>query len=286
MTAPTLLALAAAAVWGLWWIPIRYLESLGLSGAEGGLVMNGGALLVSLVLCVVLRQGFGLSLRAVLGAALIGVAISTYSVALTYSDVVRVVLLFYLAPAWSKIIEWGFLHMPWRWTSSVALIAALVGAFLVMGADFGSDAWRLGDGLAVLSGMAWAAGAALVFTANPARPLALTVATSLCAVLISFGFALLQGLSWPIPVSAAGLGAGVGAVFVLPILVATLWSAQKLAPATLSFLLTAEILSGILSGALLAGEPFGRLQMAGAVLVVLGAMVEIVPSMMRPAARS
>ena len=57
----------------------------------------------------------------------------------------------------------------------------------------------------------------------------------------------------------------------------TLWSAQRLAPAVLSFLLTAEILSGVITGALFLDEPFGLLQIIGAVLIIAAALSEVVP---------
>ena len=47
--APVILAFAAAALWGIWWIPIRYIEHLGMDGAWGSVAMNAGAVLFVLV---------------------------------------------------------------------------------------------------------------------------------------------------------------------------------------------------------------------------------------------
>ena len=101
---PVLLALVAAVMWGLWWAPIRLLEETGLPGAWPGIAMNLGALPL-LAVVVVLWSGKGrLTARALTGAALVGVAVTLYASALTLTDVVRAVLLFYLAPAWSTAI--------------------------------------------------------------------------------------------------------------------------------------------------------------------------------------
>ena len=53
--APVIAAFLSAVLWGIWWIPIRYLESLGMDGAWGSAVMNAGAFLAALVWMVLWR---------------------------------------------------------------------------------------------------------------------------------------------------------------------------------------------------------------------------------------
>ncbi len=278
---PVALAFVAAAIWGLWWVPIRVLEAQGLTGAMAGVAMNAGALAGSLIWMALRRSPLRLDRLAIVGTVLVGAAVSTYSVALTTTDVVRAVLLFYMAPAWAKIIEWAFLGLPWRWTSTFALVAALTGAVLFLGGDVTLDDIRLGDMLAIVSGVAWAAGATLVFTRG-GPTLSLTMVTSASAVGFGLLFGLLTtgGLALNAPVAFAA-GMGTGALYVLPMLLLTLWSARKLPPATLTFLLTAEILTGVISGVVFLGEPFGPLQVAGAILIVLGAIAEVLPTLIR-----
>ncbi len=279
---PVAMAFVAAAIWGLWWLPIRYLEGLGLNGALAGVAMNAGALLAGGLWMALARMPLRLSRAALLGALLVGIAVSTYSAALVLTDVVRAVLLFYLAPAWAKIIEWRILGLPWRWTSTLALVCALTGAVLFLGGDLGAMRLSLGDMLALGSGVVWACGATLVFThGGQALPLTVVTAAAAVAVGLIMAFAI-EGSGALLGWSKIPLGAGLGAVYVLPMLAVTLWSAGKLPPATLTFLLTAEILTGVLSGVLLLGEPFGPLQMGGAVLIVFGALAEVLPTLARP----
>ena len=267
------MALVSALLWGLWWIPIRYLEGIGLAGAWGGVAMNAGAFLAALFWMAARgAPGLGLTWRAFLGAGCVGAAVATYSASLNHTDVVRAVLLFYLAPAWSKIIEWAFLGVPWRWTSTAALGASVCGAFFVLGGGFSLQAIGVGDLLALASGVAWAVGAALIFSGGAVRAMPLTVVTAAFAVLLALPFA---GSVDALQVRSLGIGAAFGAVYALPILLLTLWSAQRLAPATISFILTAEILSGVVSSAILLDEPFGLLQYSGAVLIVLAATSEV-----------
>ncbi|MEX0339111.1 MAG: EamA family transporter [Arenibacterium sp.] len=75
-------------------------------------------------------------------------------------------------------------------------------------------------------------------------------------------------------------------VVMLPVMFITLWSAQRLPPALLSFLLTAEILSGVISGVLLLNEPFTLWQAVGAALIIFGAVSEVLPALMARAGRS
>jgi len=282
------MAFVAATIWGLWWIPIRYLETLGLSGALGGMVMNVGAFLLCAVLVIILRVPLRMEPRAWLGAALVGVAVTTYSTALNYADVVRVILLFYLAPAWSKIIEWAFMDQRWTWVSTFALAASFTGAVLILGGQVGTSALSIGDVLAVLSGMAWSAGSALIFTCGRSSAMALTLTSSLFAVLAGLPAIWVAELSLfhSAPLSANGLGMLFGAIYVVPIMLLTLWSAQRLSPATLSFLLTAEILSGIISGALFLDEPFGLIQALGAAMIIAAAISEVVPKLIGAQART
>jgi len=278
---PALFAFFAAVLWGIWWIPIRYLETLGLSGAMGSVMMNAGATLAAVLWMVLMRISPRTGFKTALGAALVGVAVSTYSIALTMTDVVRIVLLFYLAPAWSKIIEWAFMGQRWSRASTVTLLASLAGAYLVLGGQISLAALGPGDVLALLSGVAWSSGAALIFTSSRANPVILSFITGLSAILIGLGFVLAgQGAlssnvaNW----AGVGAGAGFGAVYVLPILALTLWSAQRLSPAVITFLLTAEILSGVVSAALFLDEPFGVMQIGGASLIIIAAMAEVLKS--------
>ena len=275
--APVVLTFCAAILWGLWWIPVRTLEAGGMTGAQAGIILNLGAATAVGLIMLAFRHPLRIGPRAIAGGALVGVALSTYSIAFAYSDVVRVILLFYLAPAWSKLIEWAFMGRPWNWSTTFTVGASLAGAILILGGRLSVSAINLGDVLAIISGIAWAIGATFIFTGAKSTAISLTLVTLCMATLVAAGFALLVGES---PVSSTGLGlqtAGLamGAFYSLPVMFATLWSAQRLAPALLSFLFTLEICSGVLSGALLLDEPFGVIQLAGSVLIIGAALSEV-----------
>lgn len=273
---PVLLTFVSAILWGLWWMPIRWVETMGLTGAQAGILFNAGAALAICACMIAARQPANMGMRAMLGAALIGVAFASYSVALTLSDVVRVILLFYLAPAWSKIIEWAFLGQRWHRISTLTLLLSLAGAYLVLGGDLSLASINAGDALALLSGMSWAVGAALVFTGGNTSAPALTLATAIWAMLLSLGFAWATGEALPTVSAAPVIGASlvIGAVYLLPVILISLWSAQRLPPALLSFLFTLEIVSGVVSGALFLEEQLGLWRLSGGLLIVGAALIE------------
>ncbi|MEB8388606.1 EamA family transporter [Rhodobacteraceae bacterium KMM 6894] len=282
---PVFATFFTAILWGLWWVPIRWIEGMGLSGAQAGIICNLGAALAIAAYMIVARVPLRLSPRTVLGAALIGLAFSSYSVALTLSDVVRVILLFYLAPAWGKIIEWAFMGQRWRHASTLTLGLSLIGAYLVLGGDVSISSLGLGDVLALISGVSWAVGAALVFTGARSTASALTLATVIWAGALSLAFAVMTGESLPHPETGPAMGAALvlGVVYLLPILGLTAWSAQHLAPALLSFLFTLEIVSGVGSGALFLDEPFGLMQLSGGLFIISAALIEAVTALRKPA---
>lgn len=274
------LALLSAVLWGLLWIPARWLETQGLHGLWAGTAMNAGAL-AALGLWLTVRRGWEpLPMRTVAGVGLVGTALACYTAALNYSDVVRVVLLFYLAPIWSKIIETVFLGIPWTRSATLALGLGLAGAVLILGADLTTIRILPGDGLALFAGLAWAAGAALVFAdhrSGTATPAALTAGAGVALSLVFLPFETLPGAGPGI--GAAGMA--IGAVYTLPLLLLTIWTARRLPPATLTFLLTAEIVVGVASSAIFLDEPYGPPQMIGTVLILAGATIEVTQSLAR-----
>ena len=72
-----------------------------------------------------------LSPRAIVGCVMVGAAFMLYAVAVSYTDFIRAVLLFYLAPAWSTLIEVAFFKRRWTSQSAVAILFSLIGVLLI-----------------------------------------------------------------------------------------------------------------------------------------------------------
>ncbi len=215
------------------------------------------------------------------GAIAVGAAISLYGVSLSYTDVIRAVLLFYLAPVWSTIIECLFMGRRWNWRSFMALSLSFVGIIFICRGEVPLEgAGAIGDWMALAAGMAWSVGTAAIFVRRDVslQPL---VATSMTAAVIVSGLCVLtlsslSSLARPIGLELIAVSVGFGAIYVFPVMTATLWGALRFPPATMSFVLTAEIVSGVGTAALVLGEPFGWPEGIGAVLIALGATTEVI----------
>ena len=65
------------------------------------------------------------------------------------------------------------------------------------------------------------------------------------------------------------------ALFVLPMLVLTIWPASLLSPGRVGLLLMGDVVVGVVSAALFAGEPFGLREALGALLIIAAGAVEV-----------
>ena len=201
------MAVLSALLWGLWWIPIRFLNRHGFEGAEAGFAINVAALPFVLAATLLFSGRWNLQPRAIVGAALVGFAVTTYGTALAYADVVRVVLLFYLAPAWSTIIECAFMGRRWTWQSALAMTVSLSGMLLILGSDLSWEAVGVGELTALLSGMAWSVGAAMLFSVKGVN----TGLATLCAVaaaVVTGGLAVLVESGAASAVQSSGSDSG------------------------------------------------------------------------------
>lgn len=110
MTKPNRLALlgliAGATTWGLIWYPLRLLEQAGLSGAHASFAIFVLAFVLGLPFVRhgvgEFRTGTGLLLGIGLAA---GWANLAYVLGVIHGEVVRVLLLFYLAPLWTVLLS-------------------------------------------------------------------------------------------------------------------------------------------------------------------------------------
>jgi drug/metabolite transporter (DMT)-like permease len=101
-SAPTWALLAGAAMWGVLWYPYRLLAHAGLDGIWSSLVTYGAALVAGVV---IFRRAAASLARIPMAAIVMGAAIGwsnlAYVIAVLEGEVMRVLLLFYLAPLWT-----------------------------------------------------------------------------------------------------------------------------------------------------------------------------------------
>ncbi|WP_175684759.1 DMT family transporter [Burkholderia anthina] len=129
---PTLAILIGASVWGLIWYPLRILASLGLTGTLASALTSA----VAFLFVVVVRHGTISTLRwhwVLPGIAITaGVTNLGFVWGTIHGEVLRVMLLFYLTPAWTAIYAHFLLRERLTWAGAGLAALSIGGAMLML----------------------------------------------------------------------------------------------------------------------------------------------------------
>ncbi len=164
-SAPTLALLAGAAFWGVVWYPYRILAAAGLDGLWSTIATFGGALVAG---CLIFPRAavslFPLSFSAIVMGLAIGWSNLAYVLAVLQADVMRVLLLFYLAPLWTVPLARFILGERLDRFGFAVMALALAGAVTMLWRPELGAPWpsSRGEWLAVLAGFLFALGNVLV----------------------------------------------------------------------------------------------------------------------------
>ena len=266
--------LNAAAVWGLLWYPYRVLAQQGVSGTLATFLTYFIALVFGLLL-------FGPVWRELRMAGWWGVALTFaagwtnlgYVLAMLGGEVMRVLLLFYLAPLWTVLLSRILLGERLNYYGYATIALSLGGAFIML--------WRPEQGMPMPQNLAeWigmSAGLGFALTNVLVRRVD-HLSINFKSAAVWFGTSLLtllallyhgDGLA---QVKAIGPGAGWLMLLVALVLCATSFSVQyglTHLPANQSIVLFMfELVVAAVSSYFLAGEEMGAREIAGAVLIV------------------
>ena len=290
LTAPELAIVFSGALWGLYWIPVRYLEARGVDAVwlTLGVFVTGLVLLVPVVVrWPGARAAF--TPRMLVTGLLTGGAFILYSIAIALTEVVTAILLFYLSPVWATVLGRMVLGEHLTGARIAALGLGLAGLWVVLGGESGVPLPRnTGDWFALTAGVAWAFGTIRVHQDTAETPVAhvtsLFVGGTVATVLVSLLPFVDPG---PLPAPAAGPVAIVVAVAAASVAsaVGILWGVRLVSPGRAGLLLMMEVVTGLASAAAFAGEPFGVTLVAGSALIVAAAIVEVLPGDVRSISR-
>ncbi|MDI1240199.1 MAG: DMT family transporter [Polaromonas sp.] len=268
-----------AFVWGVSWWPFRELQSQGLHPLWSTALIY----FFSLACIWAWRPGgwrsFAQHPQLWWLAVAAGLTNVGFNWAVTVGDVVRVVLLFYLMPAWSVLLAWGLLgERPTR-ASLLRLVLAMAGVLIVLKSP--GSPWPVpysaADWLALMGGFSFAATNVLLrklaYTPGEARMMAMFGGGGLMATATA-----LLGLAWhivPAPLwstSWAGVALGLALAFLLSNM-ALQYGAARLAASTTALVMLTEILFASLSAAALGAAEFSPRTLLGGSLIVLAALL-------------
>jgi drug/metabolite transporter (DMT)-like permease len=276
--------------WGLFWIPLRGMDSAGVTDAWATVLFYGMPLVLFSPWIIknwrrIVRCGWSLHF---IGIAT-GVSLAFYSNALLYTEVIRGLVLYYTTPVWSLLLARIVLGEKITTARILAILFGLAGMLVMFGIDLGVP-WprNIGDWMALIGAMGWAVAAVLLRKDDGSRSMeicsvyffygviaAIVLAISPMAGEIEFPdwSVIVDVLPWTIPV----------AIIVIPGAYAAFWGAPHLNPGVVGLLFMTEISVGGITAAIWANEPLGVRELTGIGLITLAGLSEFFYAPMRRA---
>lgn len=272
---PVAALLAGACMWGVIWYPMRLLEAQALSGIWLALVIYATALAASLPRTWSSVRELARSPRHMLLLMLAaGWTNIAFIEAVLAGNILRVLLLFFLAPLWAVLMGWAVLGERLSPLAIASLLIAMSGAVTMLwdarlGLPWPSSA---ADWYALSSGFAFAASMVITRSAQhlpiAAKVLAVTSGVTLLAVVII----ALGGI--PLPAIGAGTWLGATALGIFGILVMTAlvqYGVTHLPVYRSSVLALVELVAAAVSQQLLTDEIVTLREWTGGAFIVAGA---------------
>ena len=271
-----------AFVWGVSWWPLRQLQSAGLHPLWSTVIMYCFALVVVLSIKPKAWQGLLQHPQLWLLFLASGLTNVGFNWAVSISDVVRVLILFYLMPAWAVLLAWLLLgERPTR-AALLRLLLAFTGVIIVLlpsnTTSTASAALHFGfaDGLALMGGFCFAFTNVLLKklnqTPSESRMFAMFFGGAMLALLAGTA-GITQGWVNALPAISGSwvwLAAGLSLAFLMGN-VALQYGASRLRSSTTSVVMLSEVAFGSLSAIALGTAVVDTRTLVGGLLIILAA---------------
>ncbi len=275
---PVLALAGASLLWGLSWIPLKYFGGFGVQGVTVTLVAHGsvGALALAWLLWGVARWSHAWTGLLALGACG-GIANLAFASAIVSGEVVRVMVLFYLLPAWGVLGGWLILGERVDSLRKLSVLGALAGAILILGGPkVLTEPPSISDALAVLSGFALALNNVLFRKLSgltvPDKIAAMFAGCLLLALLLTL--LGVQPLPSSVPTAVWFQLAAFGLVGLSIATAGTQWGVAHMEAGRSSVLIIMELVAAVASAALINGTRLSALEWLGGCLVVAASLLE------------
>lgn len=278
---------AGAGVWGLFWIPLRYFDENGVPGLWAVFLTLGAALIVAVPIFIFRSRRLTQDYK---GIALVGTGIGLscvlYFSAVIFSDVIRVIFLFYLLPIWATLTAWALYGEAIRRRQLFAIVLALVGLYLLLGGDGGLPLPRnLGDWFGLFSGFLWGLSLTLIRRHREIDPFANATAPFLFGAPLALALGFVMLTFWPetaapfppasriIPLIPIALI--FGCLVFWPAMLGQVWGARFVSSSTAALLTMSEILVATISAWLLIGSSLTAYSIAGGFIILIAAVADL-----------
>jgi len=269
--------LVGALFWGMLWWPLKALDSIGVSGNIVQVFAYGLAalLLLPFALRSVAQWRDQLGLLAII-TLMGGWANASLVTSLTEGSVVRVMLLFFLAPVWTILAARLFLGEAVTRMRLLSLLMALSGLVATLGGPaLFSTPLSMIDLLALSSGLAFALNNVAVRVAHHLTDSVRATAMIGGCALIALGF--LSFSAKPVQLlDAQQIGAmlALGLLWILPGTLVTFYGVARLDAGRAAILLLGELVVAVISAVLIGGEYLSWREALGGSLILSAAVIE------------
>ena len=277
----------SAAAWGCWWIPLRTIDAFGFRGDWASVAV---LCIAAICLAPFVARRAGRLMRAgamVWGTGLFfGAMFATYQHGLISGDVVRVTLLFYLAPVWGSILSMLVLGARFSVLRLVVILLGFAGAAVILDFTDGVPMPKgLGEWMGLGSGITFAVGATFAHKVKGSYEVEKTWLSFVFGAGIAAVFIVVNPV-YPAPGTDQLLAvvpfAMAAVIFILiPITWAMVWGAQRLDPGRVSLLLMFEVIAASVSASLFAGEPYGSEKLIGTAMILSAGAIDALGSIAR-----
>ncbi|GAB2177785.1 DMT family transporter [Dongia sp. agr-C8] len=269
--------------WGVYWLPLRELTSLGFGGEWATAAIFIACLPAALPLAFIARGELRAHWRSLIWLSLgNGGAFCLYSNAYAYTSVFNVIFLFYLSPVWSVLIArfWLGERVSRARLGCVALGAT--GLVVILSADGGWPLPRnLGDWMALSCGVIWAVTAVVIRRNTHIGTAANSAGFFLGGIGPALLLALLGGTALPSPEALAAGWTWVLAIAWLgwvPAQLLLFWGVKRISPVRTGILLMTELLTGAVTAAWLSGDALTWPQLLGGAMILSAGLGDVLSS--------
>ncbi len=201
---------------------------------------------------------------------------------MVYGDVARIVLLFYVNPVWSVLLERLILKTRITPGRGAALAVGLIGMIIL---NYDGEGLPLPRSFAEWGGLAagfcWAI-ALVTMRMTPKVGMVEKAFLQYVTAMIVGGAILALGIfppqadwaavNWPVAILWVAVVAG---IWVVPGLLLSFWAAARLSPTRASMLFMAEVVVGVVTAAIWTDYPFGWREAIGGLVIVSASVLEI-----------
>lgn len=278
-SAPTWALLAGASLWGVVWYPYRILAAAGMDGIWSTAFTYGVALAAGMAL---FPREFARLARMPRLALLMGLAIGcsnlAYVLAVLEGEVMRVLLLFYLAPLWTVPFARVLLRERLDGAGFAVMALALCGAMVMLWKPNLGVPWPAAraEWLGLLAGMLFALGNVLVrkldTMTDAGKSIVIWAGVSVSALVFIPASRLSLGAAWDIAADHALLIGGVSAALVAMSL-AMQYGLARMAANRAIVILLFELVVAAFAAWIFAGEVLRLQDALGGVLIVAASLL-------------